>query len=94
MKEYSTPDLSFAAFLLMKGIKLTRAEKLSSGKFNFTFSDPNQRCQSLALEFLNSEFAEYDNHVRNLKRMIYSRWSHASDLKVNLVFVKVIDPFR
>jgi hypothetical protein len=41
MKEYSTPDLSFAAFLLMKGIKL--------------------------------KFAEYDNHVRNLKRMIYSR---------------------
>tara|TARA_R110002060_G_scaffold21216_1_gene28844 strand:- start:836 stop:1057 length:222 start_codon:yes stop_codon:yes gene_type:complete len=71
MKEYSTPDLSIAAFLLMKGAMLIRAEKLQSGKFNFTFDDPNQGCQKLALEFLNSEFAEYDNHVRNLKRMIY-----------------------
>jgi len=72
MKEYSTPDLSIAAFLLMKGITLIRANRLKSGKFNFTFSDPDQRCQSLALEFLNSEFSDYDNHVRNLKRMIYS----------------------
>tara|TARA_Y100000593_G_scaffold72619_1_gene133360 strand:- start:71 stop:292 length:222 start_codon:yes stop_codon:yes gene_type:complete len=72
MKEYSTPDLSIAAFLLMKGVKLTRAEKLSSGKFNFTFDDPDQKCQKYALDFLNSEFSDYDNHVRNLKRMIYS----------------------
>ena len=73
MKEYSTPDLSIAAFLLMKGVRLIRAERLKSGKFNFTFDDPDQKCQNLSLEFLNSEFSDYDNHVRNLKRMIYSR---------------------
>jgi len=72
MKEYSTPDLSTAAFLLMRGIRLIHASKLPSGKFIFTFSDPDQKCQSLSLEFLNSEFSDYDNHVRNLKRMIYS----------------------
>jgi hypothetical protein len=71
MKEYSTPDLSIAAFLLMKGVRLIKAEKLSSGKFNFTFDDPDQKCQNLTLDFLNSGFAEYDSHVRNLKRMIY-----------------------
>jgi hypothetical protein len=56
MKEYSTPDLSIAAFLLMKGVKLIKAD---------------QKCQNLTLEFLNSGFAEYDSNVRNLKRMIY-----------------------
>ena len=73
MKEYSTPDLSLAAFLLMRGIKLIGAERLSSGKFNFTFSDPNDRCGILSLEFLNSEFSDYDNHIRNLKKVIYSK---------------------
>ena len=92
MKEYSTPDLSFAAFLLMKSVRLISANKLGSGKFNFTIDDPDQRCQELAIVFLNSEFAEYDNHVRNLKRMIYSRWSHTCDSRVSLVFV--IDLFR
>jgi len=73
MKEYHTPDLSLAAFLLMKGIKLISAEKTLSGKFNFSFNDSDDRCKNLAVEFLNSEFSNYDNHVRNLKKIIYSR---------------------
>jgi hypothetical protein len=72
MNEYITPDLSLAAFLLMKGVVLKKAEREKSGKFIFLFSDADHRCQNLALEFLNSEFSNYDNHIRNLKKIIYS----------------------
>ena len=71
--EYSTSDLSLAAFLLMRGIKLLSAEKSVTGKFNFSFTDPDGRCKKLAVEFLNSEFSKYDNHVRNLKKIIYNK---------------------
>ena len=72
-KEYSTSDLSLAAFLLMRGVKLVSAEKSSTGKFKFSFSDTNSECNKLAVEFLNSEFSKYDNHVRNLKKIIYNK---------------------
>ena len=73
MKEYSTPDLSLAEYLLMKGMRLLSAEKTLSGKFNFSFSDPDSKAQKLAVDFLNSDFSDYDNHVRNLKKIIYSK---------------------
>ena len=61
-----------AAFLLMRGLKLLEAEKVASGKFNFTFDDPDDRAKKLALDFVNSEFCEFDNQVRNLKKLIYN----------------------
>jgi 5S rRNA maturation endonuclease (ribonuclease M5) len=73
MKEYQTSDLSLGAYLLMKGLKLKKAEKIQSGKFIFLFSDPDDRGNVLAIEFLNSELCEYDNHVRNLKKILYSK---------------------
>ena len=72
MKQYQTSDLSLAAFLMLKGKTLVKAEKERSGKFIFLFSDAADECKKLSLEFLNSEFSEYDNHVRNLKKIIYS----------------------
>jgi len=52
MKEYQTSDLSLGAYLLMKGLKLKKAEKIQSGKFIFLFSDPDDRGNVLAIEFL------------------------------------------
>ena len=72
MKEFSTSDLSLAAFLLMKGLKLSDAKKIMSGKFNFLFHDPDDKAKKLALDFVNSEFCEFDNQVRNLKKLIYN----------------------
>ena len=72
MKTYVTSDLSLAAFLLMKGVKLVDAKKVTSGKFNFSFEDPNDSVKTLAVEFINSEFCEFDNQVRNLKKLIYN----------------------
>ena len=69
---YRTSDLSMAAFLLMRDLKLLEAEKVSSGKFNFLFDDPDDRAKKLALDFVNSEFCEFDNQIRNLKKLIYN----------------------
>ena len=72
MKDYVTSDLSLAAFLLMKGMKLNDAKKTTSGKFIFSFDDPDDRAKNLSLDFINSEFCEFDNQVRNLKKLIYN----------------------
>jgi hypothetical protein len=57
----------------MRGLQLKSAEKTSSGRFNFVFSDPDGKGKLLSLEFLNSDFSKYDNHVRNLKKVIYNK---------------------
>lgn len=72
MKEYQTSDLSLAAFFMLKGRVLLKAERDKSGKFIFLFDNTDGECKKLSLAFLNSEFSEYDNHVRNLKKIIYS----------------------
>tara|TARA_R110001583_G_scaffold48919_8_gene153119 strand:+ start:7724 stop:7975 length:252 start_codon:yes stop_codon:yes gene_type:complete len=71
-KIFNTSDLSLAAFLLMKGLKLNDAKKITSGKFKFSFNDPDDKAKKLALDFVNSEFCEFDNQVRNLKKLIYN----------------------
>ena len=59
-----------AAYLLMKGFKLLRANILSSGKYNFEFEDPTQIGHQLSIEFLNSDFSKFDNQMRNLRKII------------------------
>ena len=71
MNTFHTSDLSLAAYLSMMGLKILRAEKDQNNKFNFIFEDPNSLAPSYAVSFLNSEFSKYDNHLRNLKKMLY-----------------------
>ena len=69
--KYQTSDLSIAAFLMMKGLKLVSADRESSGRFIFVFDDPNNDGVKYAIEFAGSDCAVYDNHVRNLKKILY-----------------------
>ena len=69
---YNTSDIGIAAYLQLKGIKLKECKRLETGKFFFSFDDPEQVCQILALEFLDSEFCKFDNNVRNLKKILFS----------------------
>lgn len=71
MNKFNTSDLSLAAYLSMMGLKLFKAEKDTNNKFNFIFEDPNFLAPSFAVLFLNSDFSKYDNHLRNLKKMLY-----------------------
>ena len=68
---YKTSDLSIAAYLMMKGLKLVNAFRASNGQFMFEFDDPAKKGAQLAIEFAGSSCAVYDNHVRNLKKILY-----------------------
>ena len=56
---------------MMKGMTLQNAYRGSSGQFMFEFDDPDGKGVQLAIEFTNSDCAVYDNHVRNLKKILY-----------------------
>ena len=68
---YKTSDLSIAAYLMMKGMKLLDAKRAQSGQFMFEFDDPDGLGLKYAIEFASSDCAVYDNHVRNLKKILY-----------------------
>lgn len=68
---YKTSDLSIAAYLMMKNLKLVDAKRATNGQFLFEFEDLNGDAVRLAIEFTGSDFAVYDNHVRNLKKILY-----------------------
>jgi len=70
-KLYTTSDLPLAAYLMMKDLKLKDARRSSGGKFEFIFFDPEETAFTLALEFVNSEFCKFDNHLRSLKKILY-----------------------
>jgi hypothetical protein len=46
---YKTSDLSIAAYLMMKGMKLLDAKRANNGQFMFEFDDP----QGLGVQFSN-----------------------------------------
>ena len=69
---YSTSDIGIAAYLQLRGLKLKECKRLETGKFHFSFDDPENQYTSLALEFLDSDFCRFDNNVRNLKKILFS----------------------
>lgn len=73
MNQYETSDLALAAYLILKGLKLISAERLETGRFRFVLDDGNKKAESLSIEFFSSEFCEYDNKIRSLKKLLYSK---------------------
>jgi hypothetical protein len=69
---YTTSDIGIAAFLQLRGLRLLECKRLETGKFHFAFDDPEAKCHSLSLEFLESDFCKFDNNVRNLKKILFS----------------------
>ena len=70
-KIYITSDIAIAAFLMMKGMKLISATRERNGRFRFEFDDPNNKADQFAVEFVNSESAKFDAHVKNLKNILF-----------------------
>lgn len=70
---YTTSELSLAAYLKMKGVRLISAGKTNTGKFEFIFDDSQQVCANHFVDFLNSEFSTYDSALKSLKKMLYSK---------------------
>jgi hypothetical protein len=73
MAQYETSDLALAAFLTLKGLRLVSAQRLDSGRFEFILDDSEKKAEGLAIDFFSSEFCEYDNKIRSLKKILYSK---------------------
>jgi hypothetical protein len=73
MSVYKTSDLALAAYITMNGLKLVSAGKLPNGNFNFEIEDPDGKAEALAIEYVSSDFSIFDNKIRTLKKLLYSR---------------------
>lgn len=78
MNTFQTSDIGIAAYVMMKGLKLQSAAKGSSGRFNFIFDDPDGLGQTYAVDYVNSESAMFDAHMKNLKNILYKSWESDS----------------
>lgn len=72
MEIFKTSDLALAAYLTLRGLSLISAARSENGRFEFVLDDPKGEAQDLSLEFFSSEFCEYDNKIRSLKKILYS----------------------
>ena len=70
---YKTSDIAIAAYLMMKRMTLIDARRLNNGRFHFEFDDPNDAGNKYAIEYVNSESAKFDSHIKNLKNIIFKK---------------------
>ena len=68
---FKTSDIAIAAYLMMKEMKLIDARRLNNGRFHFEFDDPSGKGNTYAIEYVNSESAKFDSHIKNLKNIIF-----------------------
>jgi len=69
MKKYSTSDIGLASYIMLKGGKLISASR-SSGAYEILFENTDGRCETYAVEYLNSEFTKYDMYSKNLRLLL------------------------
>jgi hypothetical protein len=68
---YTTSDIALAAYLKLQGLRLIECGR--GDKFNFVFEDPENQAGQMAIEFINSDMRKYDDEMRSLKKIIYSK---------------------
>lgn len=66
-----TDDLAFSAYLKMKGYRFIKSDRKRSKAF-FTF-EVSEDIEQLKVEFINSEFVNFYNEIRNLKKIISTK---------------------
>ena len=65
----TTDDISFSAWLKMKNYRLIKLDR-HANKSLFVFDIGDNNHNALKMEFINSEFVDYYNELRNLKKLI------------------------
>lgn len=70
---FITSDLPLAAFLVIKGLVLVTAHKTANNKFEFVLEDPLSQAKSLSVEYVNSDFCQFDNTIRSIKKLLYTK---------------------
>ena len=71
MKTFETSDIGIAAYVMMRGLKLQKASRAHTGRFSFVFEDPKNLGSGYAVDYVNSESAKFDAHMKNLKNILY-----------------------
>ena len=64
--------MALAAFAHMNGFRIVKAEEMKRGRiteYRFTIEDPEERWDSVCIEYANSEAQKHDASVRALKRL-------------------------
>jgi hypothetical protein len=99
VETFDTPDISLAAFLHCKGVKLhsfSRVPIKDKGKNKFgnryaiLFED-KERCEKLQIDFANNAevpVRQYDDSIRLLKMMIHSKHYNMSPREKELLNVE------
>ena len=67
--QLTTDDLAFSAYLKMRGYPLIKSTN-SPSKKHFVFSIDQQDAEKLKIEFINSEFLNFYNELRNMKKIL------------------------
>ena len=71
---FRTNDLGTAAFLMVKGRKLSNAYVNEKKIFVFEFEGEEEENRKLAIVYLNSECARFDSQIKNLKKILHSQY--------------------
>jgi len=69
--QFTTNDLSLAAYLVMRGCELRHAKQLGK-TFQFILDLGAHREHTLQADFINSEARRFDSAVRDLKKIMFS----------------------
>jgi hypothetical protein len=67
---FSTNDLSFAAYMIMRGAQLLSAKRFGKS-YKFTLKLTVANAQELKIAYINSESARFDAAVRDLKTILF-----------------------
>ena len=66
-----TSDIWFAAFLRLKGYKLTNFEIIGRGKGKYEFEIDSESWKTERLEFFQSEISRAKQTIEELKDLLY-----------------------
>jgi len=67
---FQTSDIAIAAFIMTKGLKLKSCHIEISGKYIFEFEDPSGLGVQYSIDFINSECSQFDNQMKNLRKIL------------------------
>jgi hypothetical protein len=67
--QITTDDLAFSAYLKMRGYQLIKSNSARSKK-SFVFLIQQDKAEALKIEFINSEFLNFYNEIRNMKKIL------------------------
>ena len=65
----TTDDLALSAYLKMKGYRLIKSDQRGT-KNLFTFDLNGKKVQQIKVDSVNSEFINYYNEIKNLKKLM------------------------